>query len=506
MAMDERQHTPILSYAFAKEHGVIVLETGDPARVGVRDGARPSAIMEARRAIGGPVTPISLTPAAFDQHLSEVYASSSIGSAELDDHLNNADDLHSLLESLPSADLLDSEDNAPVIRLINGLISEAIKTNASDIHVEPYEDRLSIRFRIDGILREVLSEDRRLAPLLASRLKVMSRLDIAEKRVPQDGRMSLSLGGRSVDVRVSTLPSRYGERVVLRLLDKDRARLRLEDLGMAQETLELLQSALRQPNGVILVTGPTGSGKTTTLYAGLTMLNDQTRNILTVEDPIEYGLDGVGQTQVNSKVGMTFANGLRAILRQDPDIVMVGEIRDVETARIGVQASLTGHLVLSTIHTNNAVAAITRLRDMGVEPFLLASTVRAILAQRLLRRLCDACKAPYRPDDREKALLGVSPHADVTFYKATGCPRCNQLGYEGRLGAYEIVLIDDHLRRMIHDDAREVDMAAHAFRNSDTLLRSGARHVVDGRTTAEEVLRVCRTDGNAAEEMSYGGV
>ncbi len=499
---------PILTYAFAKEHGVIVLETGETARIGVREGARPAALMEARRAIGAPVTPVSLSPDAFDRHLSEVYAANGFGAGELDDHLDQADDLHSLLESLPAADLLDSDDNAPIIRLINGLISEAIKTNASDIHIEPYEDRLSIRFRIDGILREVLNESRRLAPLLASRVKVMSRLDIAEKRVPQDGRMSLALGGRSIDVRVSTLPSRYGERVVLRLLDKERARLSLDDLGMEAHTLETWREALRHPNGVILVTGPTGSGKTTTLYASLTLLNDQTRNILTVEDPIEYGLDGIGQTQVNSKVGMTFASGLRAILRQDPDVVMVGEIRDVETARIAVQASLTGHLVLSTVHTNNAVAAITRLRDMGVEPFLLASTVRGILAQRLLRRLCDHCKEPYAPSVQEKSMLGMEPHADVTFHRAKGCPHCNNLGYEGRVGVYELAVIDDQVRRMIHDDAREMDITAHAFRNSDTLLRSGARHVLAGRTSSEEVLRVCRAESDgtdAYEEVTGAG-
>ncbi len=496
--MDSERHDPVLSYAFAKEHGVVVLAHADRVQVGVRAGAKPTALIEARRAIGAPIDVESMSAEAFNRRLSEIYSASSLDSASLNEGLEETGDLESLVDSLPTtADLLDTEDNAPIIRLINGMISEAVKTGASDIHIEPYEDRLAIRFRVDGVLREVLTNARRLAPLLVSRVKVMARLDIAEKRIPQDGRISLTLGGRAIDVRVSTLPSRYGERVVLRLLDKTQAHLDLDQLGMEPNLLGALKRALRQPNGVILVTGPTGSGKTTTLYASLIMLNDQTRNILTVEDPVEYGLDGVGQTQVNAKVGLTFANGLRAILRQDPDIVMVGEIRDVETAQIAIQASLTGHLVLSTVHTNSAVAAVTRLRDMGVEPFLLASTLRGILAQRLVRRLCDNCKQPYRPDPQEVALLELNPSAigDAVFYHAVGCDRCNGLGYNGRVGIYEFALIDETARRLIHDDAREDDLAEHTFREADTLLRSGARHVLGGLTTSEEVLRVASSDG-----------
>ncbi|MEL7028042.1 MAG: ATPase, T2SS/T4P/T4SS family, partial [Pseudomonadota bacterium] len=371
----EQRFDPVLSYAFAKEHGVVVLNAGSPARLGVREGARGGAIVEARRALGGPIEIESLPPAAFERRLSESYTVEGIGSSDIADDLDAQENLSSLIDDIPqTADLLEADDDAPIIRLINAMISEAIKLKASDIHVEPYESMLSVRLRIDGVLREVASLSQRVAPLLVSRIKVMARLDIAEKRVPQDGRISLSLGGKTVDVRVSTLPSRYGERVVMRLLDKEQARLDLDQLGMAPATLDGFRKALGRPNGVILVTGPTGSGKTTTLYAGLMLLNDRSRNILTVEDPIEYAIDGVGQTQVNAKVGMSFAAGLRAILRQDPDVVMVGEIRDVETAQIAVQASLTGHLVLSTVHTNSAVGAVTRLRDMGVEPFLLSST------------------------------------------------------------------------------------------------------------------------------------
>ena len=485
-----------LAYSFAKEKGVVLLQTEDGCRLGVRSGADPLAVIEARRAAGQPIKVEPLDAAAFDRKLNEVYAAEGIDASELDNALEGEGDLDSLAAGLTeNADLLDTSDDAPIVRLINGLIAEAVRTKASDIHVEPFEDRLSVRLRIDGVMREVLTPPRRVAPLLVSRIKVMARLDIAEKRIPQDGRVSLSLGGRSIDVRISTLPSRYGERVVMRLLDKEQARLDLEDLGMPERTLNQFTELLKTPNGIILVTGPTGSGKTTTLYAALTLLNDQSRNILTVEDPIEYGLDGVGQTQVNTKVGMTFAAGLRAILRQDPDIVMVGEIRDTETVQIAVQASLTGHLVLSTVHTNSAAAALTRLRDMGIEPFLLASTLTAVLAQRLVRRLCEHCKEPYTPDPREAALVGVPHTPDLKFHRAAGCDHCGHLGYAGRLGIYELITVDGRIREMIHEDAREQAIEAIAFAEADTLRASGARLVVEGRTSSEEVLRVVRANG-----------
>lgn len=492
---------PILTYSFAKEEGVVLLELGGVARLGVREDVKPQALLEARRALGRPLALELLSGPAFDRRLSENYAVDGIATAGIDGGLDGEGSLTSLIEDIPqTADLLDAADDAPIIRLINGLISEAVKLRASDIHIEPFETKLSVRLRVDGVLREVLSLGARLAPLLISRIKVMARLDITEKRVPQDGRISLTIGGKALDVRVSTLPARHGERVVMRLLDKDQAHFDVQELGMTPDTLAAFRAALREPNGIILVTGPTGSGKTTTLYAGLTLLNDQSRNILTIEDPVEYALEGVGQTQVNTKVGMTFAAGLRAILRQDPDVVMVGEIRDAETAQIAVQASLTGHLVFSTVHTNSAVAAITRLRDMGVEPFLLASTVKAIMAQRLVRRLCRQCSRPAEPGPRERQILGLSEGEEADLRQPGGCPACNHTGYEGRVGLYEIAVVDDALRRMIHEDAREGDLAAHAFAQRPTLMQSGLAHVRRGVTALEEVLRVCR------REESHGGV
>ena len=326
----------------------------------------------------------------------------------------------------------------------------------------------------------------------------MAQLDIAKKRVPQDGRFSLKLSERAIDVRVSTLPAQYGERIVMRILEKTSSLMNLSDLGMGTKPLVKFESALKQPNGIILVTGPTGSGKTTSLYAGLTYLNDGSRNILSVEDPVEYALDGIGQTQVNNQVGMSFSAGLRAILRQDPDVVMVGEIRDPETAAIAVQASLTGHLVLSTVHTNSAIGAITRLRDMGVESFLLASTVTAIIAQRLVRRLCENCKQPYLPTASQLAELELDTSASKTFFKAKGCTECHNIGYTGRLGLYEIVVMDEALKTMVHEDASEQQMTGHCFSLGDSLLQSGANHIIAGMTSYDEVLRVCRVMGSEA--------
>ncbi len=488
-----------LSYAFAKERGLVVLDgMARPALVGARGRPDPWALVEVRRFVGAPIVIEEMPAEAFERRLSEIYAAKSIQAADFAFE-GDETDLASLAEGLPTtADLLDSEDDAPVIRLINGTIAEAVKLKASDIHIEPYEKTLSIRLRIDGVLREVLSFPSRLTPVLTSRVKVMARLDIAEKRLPQDGRISLTLGGKMVDVRVSTLPARFGERVVMRILDKEEARLDLDALGMPADTLTRLRQALQRPNGVILVTGPTGSGKTTTLYAALSLLNDPSRNILTVEDPVEYAIDGVGQTQINPKIGMTFATGLRAILRQDPDVVMVGEVRDGETAQIAIQAALTGHLVLSTVHTNSAVGAVTRLRDMGIEPFLLASTVAAVLAQRLVRRLCPTCKEPHAPDAAEQALLGLEADSNATICRPKGCGRCGHSGYEGRIGLYELMVADETLRRLIHDDAGEEKLASHAFRRVDTLAASGFRHVLAGVTSIEEVLRVVRQEEDDA--------
>ncbi len=488
-----------LAYSFAKRHGVILLEAGERARVALREGADPSALVEARRALGLPLQVESLSRAAFDRQLSEAYAGEGIAASGADD-LYAPGGLDHLAEEIPTAaDLLDSQDDAPVIRLINGLIAEAVRQGASDIHLEPYESAMIVRLRIDGVLREVLSLAPRITPLIVSRIKVMARLDIAERRIPQDGRIPLTIGGKTLDVRVSTLPSRAGERVALRILDKDQADLRLEELGMAPAVLAAFLSALKEPNGIILVTGPTGSGKTTSLYGGLGVLNDGSRNILTVEDPVEYAVDGVGQTQVNTKVGMTFAAGLRAILRQDPDVVMVGEIRDVETAQIAVQASLTGHLVLSTVHTNDALGAVTRLRDMGVEPFLLASTLRVIMAQRLVRRLCTHCRRPEPADAPTARLVGVAP--GHILYRPGTCSACNHTGFTGRIGVYEIVRIDDRLRRMITEGADEDAMAAVAFAGADTLGQGVRAYVASGVTTVEEAIRITRQ-----EAVDSGGV
>ena len=491
---EAREASPV-TYAFARQKGVAYRPGAEPAFL-LRQGGDRRALLEVRRVVGATHPVVECEAARFDQALSDIYAYDGLGADSADADTADGESLSQLIDEIPrTEDLLDSASDAPIIRLINGMIAEAVRTAASDIHVEPFEDRVSIRYRIDGVLHETVSVSPRLAPPLVSRIKVMARLDIAEKRVPQDGRLTIALGGKSIDVRVSTLPSRHGERVVLRLLDNSQARFRLEDLGMPEAMLADFRKALAQPNGIILVTGPTGAGKTTTLYAGLNLLNEETRNILTVEDPVEYAIDGIGQTQVNAKVGMTFAAGLRAILRQDPDIVMVGEIRDVETAQIAVQASLTGHLVLSTVHTNSAVAAIPRLRDMGVESYLLASTLSAIVAQRLVRRLCPHCREAYTPDAGELELLGMTGRSDVTLHRPAGCSHCKQTGYEGRTGLYEIVVIDDTLRKQIHDDARESEMAAHAFARRKTLFQNGVDLVLAGTTSLSEVLRVSREEG-----------
>ena len=505
-----------LPYAFAKRHGVLLLDADTPGDadgstgVALREGSDPTALLEVRRVLGRPLSVRSMKRAAFDRMLSEVYADAGLGGAGTVDALDAHGSLDSLVEDIPAtADLLENQDDAPIIRLINGIIAEGARLGASDIHIEPFESTLRVRLRVDGVMREAASLPSRIAPLLVSRVKVMARLDIAEKRIPQDGRISVAMGAKALDVRVSTLPARGGERVVLRILDKDQGTLTLEQLGMPAPVGAAFARALHVPNGIVLVTGPTGSGKTTTLYAGLSSLNDGSRNILTVEDPVEYAIDGVGQTQVNTKVGMTFAAGLRAILRQDPDVVMVGEIRDPETAQIAVQASLTGHLVLSTVHTNDAVGAITRLRDMGMEPFLLASTVRLVLAQRLVRRICPHCRAPRGPDALGRQVMGAAYGGPM--YQAAGCPSCNHTGYAGRLGIYEAVVVDDTLRRLIGDNADEDTLARAAFASAATLAASARAAVARGDTTPEEALRVTRqhdapTATLPAEAARHAGV
>ena len=484
---------PRLSFAFAKRHGVLVNRVVEGvAECTYRDTASPQAIAEVRRYLRRSLRLERVPDARFDELLRQAYEAGS-DAMQAVEGLDDTTDLAHLAQELPEqADLLDSEDDAPIIRLINAVLTQAVKENASDIHVEPFENRLVVRFRVDGVLREVLQSRRAVAPLVVSRIKVMSRLDIAEKRLPQDGRISLKIAGRAVDVRVSTIPSGHGERVVLRILDKQAGKLDLDSLGMDARTQQLIDELIHKPHGILLVTGPTGSGKTTTLYAGLERLNDNTRNIMTVEDPIEYYIDGIGQTQVNTKVEMTFARGLRAILRQDPDVVMIGEIRDLETAQIAVQASLTGHLVLATLHTNDAVSAVTRLADMGVEPYLLASSVLGVLAQRLVRCLCMECRAAAAPTDGEAALvaaLGLPPSQPL--YRPVGCTACGNTGYRGRTGIYELIQVGEPLRRLIHDRTGEPalrDACVHA--GVRTLARDGARWLADGKTSLAELLRV----------------
>jgi general secretion pathway protein E len=479
-------------YGFARRHGLVATgETDGRLDVAIREGADPTALIELRRFLARPFALRPVDGAAFDRLLSDLYASGADAAADAAGSLGFDDDLGHLAAALPSADdLLDTSDDAPAIRLINGIIADATRQGVSDIHIEPYETGLVVRMRMDGVLSETLRMPAHVAPVVVSRVKVMARLDIAERRLPQDGRIGLTLGGKLIDVRVSTLPSRGGERVVLRILDKDNAGIDMDALGMTQAVNRLFREALSEPNGIVLVTGPTGSGKTTTLYAGLRRLNDGSRNILTVEDPIEYAVDGVGQTQINPQVGLSFAAGLRAILRQDPDVVMVGEIRDRETAEIAVQAALTGHLVLSTVHTNDAVGAITRLRDMKVEPFLIASTVRAVLAQRLVRRLCPECRQPVQADGSLAVALGVEAGAIV--HEPRGCQACGDTGYRGRTGLFEAVNVDDTLRRLINAGGDEPAIAAHAFRAAPTLAATARALVLDGVTSPEEALRVSR--------------
>ncbi len=485
-----------IPYGFARDNGVVIAgEENGRLKIALRENADPYVLLEVRRHLALPFDVEFMDAPAFEKQLSDRYAMDGTAAAMADSLDMDGDDLSSIAGDLPTAeDLLDSADDAPAIRLINGIIAEAARQGVSDIHIEPYETGLVVRMRIDGVLQEKLRMPPHVAPVIVSRIKVMARLDIAERRIPQDGRIGLTLGGKLIDVRVSTLPSRAGERVVLRLLDKENADLNMDLLGMSEQTQQILQDALGEPNGIILVTGPTGSGKTTTLYAGLKQLNDGARNILTVEDPVEYAIEGVGQTQVNTKVGLTFAAGLRAILRQDPDVVMLGEIRDHETAEIAVQASLTGHLVLSTVHTNDAVGAITRLRDMKIEPFLLASTLRAVIAQRLVRRLCAECREPVQASGSVASLLGFD--SGTVVYQPKGCDACNHTGFQGRIGVFEAVQIDETLRRLINDGGDESVITRHAFANSPNLGASARALVRSGHTTAEEAIRVSRRESD----------
>jgi general secretion pathway protein E len=481
-----------LPFGYATDHNVLldqadgellVIHLGEPAL---------QVLIELRRKLGQPFRLQAVSDSDFQRRLTLAYQRDNNEAVQMAEDITADVDLARLADEIPEAgDLMEAEDDAPIIRLINAILSQAVRDTASDIHVETFEDRLSVRYRIDGVLTEVLSPQRMLAPLLVSRLKVMAKLDIAEKRVPQDGRISVKIAGHSVDIRMSTMPSAHGERVVLRLLDTAAGQLQLEQLAMNSQVLGAYRKYLHSPHGIILVTGPTGSGKTTTLYAGLSYINEISRNILTFEDPVEYMLPGVGQTQVNTKVDMTFARGLRAILRQDPDVVMVGEIRDLETAEIAVQASLTGHLVLSTLHTNTAIGAVSRLKDMGVETFLLSTSLLSVMAQRLVRLLCRDCAEPFEAGERELELLGMQDKSPAPLlYRGKGCEHCNYTGYRGRTGIYELIEIDETLRKMIHEGAGEQEMLSYARLHYPGIEADGRRRILSGETSLEEVLRV----------------
>ncbi|MCO5105869.1 MAG: type II secretion system ATPase GspE [Burkholderiaceae bacterium] len=467
-------------YGFARTHQVLVTGvSGDAVEVWIGDRTPRAALAELTRTLPLRLVTVHKPEAELAAAISRAYSQQEGSAASVVDEVESDLDLSRLLQDIPKIeDLLEAEDDAPIIRMINALLTQASRDGASDIHIEPFETTSVVRFRIDGTLRDVVRPRRELHAALISRIKIMAQLDIAEKRLPQDGRITLRIGGRPMDVRVSTLPTGHGERAVLRLLDKEAGRLDLARLGMSPGTLSAFDRLVHQPHGIVLVTGPTGSGKTTTLYAALGRLDSSTTNILTVEDPIEYDLEGIGQTQVNPRIDMTFAKALRSILRQDPDVVMIGEIRDLETAQIAVQASLTGHLVLATLHTNDAVSAVTRLIDMGIEPFLLSSSLLGVVAQRLVRKLCTQCR------QSDPVTQG---------WRAVGCLACNRTGYQGRTGIYELFAVDDEIRGLVHRNAPESEIRAAALRGGMMSMRDdGRRWVGAGVTSADEVVRVTR--------------
>jgi general secretion pathway protein E len=485
--------------AFAKRYELLpIREVGGVVQVATAQPLATAPLDDVRLLLAKPVVPVIVPPRAIVSCINQAYERAGDSAEEVIEGLGgeSLDSLATALQDEPR-DLLEAADEAPIIKLVNSLLFEAATKRASDIHIEPFERDLLIRYRIDGVLYNVLTPPKRLQASIISRIKIMGGLNIAEKRLPQDGRISIKIAGRDVDIRVSAIPTAHGERLVLRLLDKGNLLLQLPEIGLDQERLKVLHQLIHLSHGIVLVTGPTGSGKTTTLYAALNTINAPEKNIITIEDPIEYQLRGVGQMQVNPKISLTFAAGLRSILRQDPDVIMVGEIRDGETAEIAIHASLTGHLVFSTLHTNDAAGAVTRLLDMGIEPFLVASSLVAIVAQRLVRVLCQACRQPYQPAAEELAKLGVRMEsaARLAAFRAGGCAQCLNTGYRGRTGIYEILVLDDELRSLIlaKADANAIKHRAigHGMK---TLREDGAKKVLSGITTTEEVLRVTSED------------
>ena len=485
---DQINVSDILPYDFVRENEVIASFSDKGYELISPYVLKPCLYHEIQRYLKTSFTFKVCEPSVFNELLTNSFSINST-SSDISEELTDEFDLQTFAGSITATeDLLSGSNDTPIIKLINGIISQAVKSRASDIHFEPYEDNIVVRFRIDGILQEILKQDSKISSVLISRIKIISGLDISERRLPQDGRVSLSLGDKNIDVRVSTLPSSYGERIVLRLLDKQAAQINIQDLGLPNQILSNYKSSLKNPEGIILFTGPTGSGKTTTLYAGLRYLSDSSQNILTVEDPIEYTLNGIGQTQVNPKTGYTFAKGLRAILRQDPDVVMVGEMRDVETAQIGIQASLTGHLVLSTVHTNSAIAAITRLRDMGIESFLLASSLRTIISQRLVRRLCLECAITEEASKESIDLFNLDANQKVKVAK--GCPACSHSGYQGRIAIAECIQVDKTLKEMIHNNSSENVIADYVFKENQSIDQASSELIKNGITSCDELIRI----------------
>jgi general secretion pathway protein E len=490
------EFTSLIPIQYLRRHKMVPLETEEELVIAIHDPTNFQPIDELRRILNRFDGRLVLAPqAAIIAAVNLIYDLSRHSAEEFFQEMTEESPEQIISEIEDSGDLLDETSNAPIIKLVNLLLSGAVRDRASDIHIAPYQNSVKVRYRIDGVLYDILNLPRRIQSPLSSRIKIMAKLNIAEKRLPQDGRIDIRIGDRNVDIRVSVLPTAFGERLVLRLLDKTADILKLSDLGMDSININIFNGLIKSPFGIILVTGPTGSGKSTTLYAALSTLNSPQINIITIEDPIEYQIDGVGQIQVNPKIDLTFANGLRSIVRQDPDVILVGEIRDLETAEIAIQSSLTGHLVFSTLHTNDAASAVTRLIDMGIEPFLVTSSVIAILAQRLVRVLCPRCKEPYIPDEASLVNIGIRPEAlDIhTIYRKNGCLSCMNTGYRGRTGIFEILVMDEPLKRLVlaTSDSNQLNDLA-IKRGMKNLYGDGVQKVLDGTTTNEEVLRVTR--------------
>ena len=485
---------------FARRYRVLPLKIEDDAVVvATTDPMETAALDDLRLLLGMPVKAVLTSSMSLITCLNRAYdeVTSPTNAEKVMEDLAAGENLDQLAHALDEPqDLLDATDEAPIIRLVNSVLFQAVRQRASDIHFESFERGLVVRYRIDGVLYPILTPPKHLQASIIARLKIMAGLNIAEKRLPQDGRFAIRTAGKDIDLRVSVLPTSHGERVVLRLLEKENRLLNLNEMGFSPEQLRTIRQLIQLTHGILLVTGPTGSGKTTTLYAALSEINSPDKNIITVEDPVEYQLVGIGQMQVNPKINLTFAAGLRSILRQDPDVIMIGEIRDRETAEIAIHASLTGHLVFSTLHTNDAASAATRLIDMGIEPFLVASSVVAVLAQRLLRKVCPDCKKAYQPDDEELIRLGVVPgKTKPTFYRGAGCQACSQTGYRGRTGIHEMLVMDDETRRLIGAKADSATIRQAAIANGMVLLKEeAAGKIFAGVTTTEEVLRMTQQE------------